>query len=198
MLKITVMAATALNTKVFSRKEYLALEEKSDVKHEFHKGKIIEMPGATANHSRLSFQMGFELLLELRKKDKEFIVLGSDIKILIPGENSIFYADALVVYEKIEYLAGRKDVILNPLIIVEVLSPSTENFDRNGKFMLYKQLPSLKEYVLVKQDRPHVNTFFKDKPGIWLDTVEENLNSTIYLASIDCTLSLNQIYKGIF
>ncbi len=192
------MAATALKTKVFSKKEYLALEEISDIKHEFHNGKIIEMPGGTGNHSRISIQMGFELMLELRKKDKEFIVLGSDIKILIPGENTIFYADALVVYEKMEYHTGRKDVILNPLLIVEVLSPSTEKFDRNGKFMLYKQIPSLKEYVLVNQDRPHINTFFKEKPSTWIDTVEEDLNNTIYLASIDCILSLKQIYKGVF
>ena len=120
------------------------------------------------------------------------------MKILIPNENAIVYADVLVVCEKIEYYADRKDVILNPLLIVEVLSPSTEKFDRNGKFKLYKHIPSLKEYVLVKQERPHINTFFKEKPGAWIDTVEEDLNNTIYLASIDCTLSLKQIYKGIF
>ena len=192
------IAALALTMKEFTEKEYLAMEEISEVKHEFHNGKIIEIPGGTANHSLLSVRMGFELLSELRKKDKNFFVLGSDIKILIPNENSILYADALVVYEKIEYHADRKDVILNPVLIVEVLSPSTEKFDRNGKFMLYKQIPSLREYVLVKQDRPHVNTFFNEKPSLWIDTVEEDLNNTIYLASIDCSLSLKQIYKGIF
>ena len=192
------MAATALKTKVFSKKEYLALEEKSEVRHEFHNGKIIEMPGGTINHSRITAQIISALIVATEKKDKEYIVFSPDMKILIPNENSILYADALVVCEKIEYLAGRKDVILNPVLIVEVLSPSTENFDRNGKFMLYKQLPSLKEYVLVKQERPHINSFFNEKQGVWLDTVEEDLNKTIYLASIDVTLSLKQIYKGIF
>lgn len=95
-------------------------------------------------------------------------------------------------------MKGRTDVILNPILVVEVLSPSTEKYDGTDKFMLYKQLPSLKEYVLVKQEKPHINTFFREKQNTWLDTVEENLSHTIYLASIDCEISLNQVYRGVF
>ena len=192
------MAAVAQKTKLFSIASYLALEEFSEVKHEFHNGKIIEMPGGSALHSRISVQISHALLLALEKNNKEYIVLNSDIKISIPKENRIVYADALVVCEKIEYMKGRTDVILNPILVVEVLSPSTESYDRNDKFMLYKQLPSLKEYVLVKQTSPHINTFFREKPNTWLDTIEENLSNSIYFASIDCEIPLSQIYRGIF
>ena len=192
------MAATALKTKIISIKEYLAFEETSQVRHEFYNGKIIEMPGGSPTHSRLIGRMSHVLISVLEKKDKELVVYTADLKIGIPNANTIVYPDVLVVCEKVELMKGRKDVVINPLLVVEILSPSTEHHDRNDKFMLYKQIPSLKEYVLVKQERPHINTFFRDKPNTWIDTVEENLEKFIYFASIDCEISLAQVYKGIF
>jgi len=133
----------------------------------------------------------------LDEKDKTYFVLSSDTKIQIPEYNHFIYPDAVVVCEKIELYPGNPKAIVNPLLIVEVLSPSTQAYDREGKFLRYKTLPSFKEYVLVRQDKPAVNAIFREKPTVWLDTFAEGLDSLISLKSIGCELSLENIYKGV-
>lgn len=124
-------------------------------------------------------------------------MLSSDTKIQIPEYNHFIYPDAVVVCEKIELYPGNPKAIVNPLLIVEVLSPSAQAYDREGKFLRYKTLPSFKEYVLVRQDKPAVNAIFREKPTVWLDTFAEGLDSLISLKSIGCELSLENIYKGV-
>ena len=190
------MVVVAQSDKYYSIHEYLELESHSSVKHFYYNGKIVEMPGSDVTHNKIAVRIMSELLVALDTKEKEYHVLNSDQKIHIPEYNQFVYPDAVVICEKIEYYPG-SNAIVNPILVVEVLSPSTEAFDRAGKFLRYKTLPSFKEYVLVRQDKPWVSSSFREKPGIWRDTQVESLSESILLPSIDCSLLLSRVYQGV-
>jgi Uma2 family endonuclease len=183
--------------KKFTIEEYLAMEDKAIEKHEFFNGKIIKMAGAKPAHNLIAANILSELNLATQNKTKEYFVLTGDSKIYSPRFNSFLYPDAVVVCEQIEMYPGSSTVITNPLLIVEVLSPSTEEYDRTGKFYAYKRIASFKEYVLVWQTEPSVTASFKIGENAWQDTEAEGLDTSIYLQSIDCTIDLKKIYRGI-
>jgi len=183
--------------KIFSIEEYLSTEDKSTEKHEFFNGKIIKMPGAKPAHNLISGNIITALNIALEIKEKQYFVLTGDSKIYSPRYNSFLYPDAVLICEQIEMYPGSSTVITNPLLIVEVLSPSTEEYDRTGKFYAYKQIESFKEYVLVWQTEPSVTASFKISKNTWQDTEADGLETSIYLQSIDCTIDLKKIYKGI-
>ena len=183
--------------KTYSIAEYLAMEDSSVEKHEFYNGKIITMPGASPIHNLIAVNISTQLSNELEKIESDFLVLNSDTRIHIPKFNYFLYPDAVVVCEGIQLYPGSSTVITNPLLIVEVLSPSTEERDRTYKFSDYKRIPSFKEYVLVTQTIPWVTASFKIGDKTWQDTDAEGLEASIYLKSIDCTIDLKKIYRGI-
>lgn len=180
-----------------SLENYLKREEKSLHKHEFINGIIVPMPGAKAKHNQIAMQLGAALVHGVDDTTPPYIVYNSDMKIYIPLFNHAVYPDAVVVCEAPEYWNGREDIILNPILIVEVLSNSTEDYDRNDKFMKYKTLPSFKEYVLVRQDKYYMETWHQEAPGLWRETIQEDKNGTMYLASLKITIDLKKIYKNI-
>lgn len=180
-----------------SLEHYLDKEARATEKHEFYNGKIVLMPGAKATHSQVAAQFGAALFHNLEDFKTTHIIYNSDMKIYIPLYNHAVYPDAVVVCEAPEYWNGREDMILNPILIVEVLSNSTEGYDRGNKFMKYKTLESFKEYVLVRQDRYHVETWHREAPGLWRETIEEDKTKEIKLASLGISLSLSKIYKNI-
>ena len=183
--------------KIYSIEEYLAMEEKAIEKHEFFNGKIIKMPGAKPAHNLISANIITALNNALEKKEQQYFVLTGDSKIYSSKFNSFLYPDAVVICEQIELYPGSSTVITNPLLIVEVLSPSTEEYDRSGKFYAYKQIDSFKEYVLVWQTEPSVTSSFKVGENTWQDTEANGSGTSIYLRSIDCTIELDKIYRGI-
>ena len=183
--------------KTYSIGEYLTMEDSSIEKHEFFNGRIVKMPGASPIHNLIAVNMTTQLSNELEKIESNFLVLNSDTRIHIPRFNYFLYPDAVVVCEEIELYPGSSTVITNPLLIVEVLSPSTEERDRTYKFSDYKRIPSFKEYVLVTQTIPWVTASFKIGDKTWQDTDAEGLEASIYLKSIDCTIDLKKIYRGI-
>ena len=183
--------------KNYTIKEYLSLEDASVEKHEFYNGKIIKMSGAKPNHNIIAANIIAAFINALEKNEKEYFVLTSDSKIYNARLNSFLYPDAVVICEAIELYPGSETVITNPLLIVEVLSPSTEEHDRTGKFYDYKLIPSFKEYVLVWQTIPSVTASYKIADRTWQDTEAEGLDGSIYLQSIDCSIDLKKIYKGI-
>ncbi len=184
-------------SKTYSIAEYLAMEENSIEKHEFYNGKIVKMSGGKYNHNLIAANIITVLNNTLEEKQQEYAVLGNDMKVYIPRTLSFVYPDAVVVCEKPLFYEDRKDIILNPLLVVEVLSPSTEEYDRKGKFFDYKQIPSFKEYVLVEQDIAFVMASYKIADRTWQDTDADGLDTSIHLQSIDCNISLSKIYKGI-
>lgn len=184
-------------SKTYSIAEYLAMEENSVEKHEYYNGKIIKMSGAKYTHNLIAANIITALNNILEEKQQEYAVLGSDMKVYIPRVLSFVYPDAVVVCEKPLFYEDRKDILLNPLLVVEVLSPSTEEYDRKGKFFDYKQIPSFKEYLLVEQNIAFVTASYKIADRTWQDTEADGVAASIHLKSIDCTISLSKIYKGI-
>ncbi len=185
--------------RLYTLEEYLTLEETSAVKHEFHAGKRIEMPGGTFHHNAIGMNIGYALIQAIDAADKNCHVLSSDMKIFIPEARRALYPDVAVLCEAPAFHADRRDMLLNPLLIVEVLSESTEAYDRGKKFHAYATLPAFREYVLIAQDKPMVEALYLQNPAenLWKRSVAEGLEATLTLYSINCTIALRDVYKRI-
>ena len=155
--------------KIYTIEEYPAMDDASVEKHEFYNGKVVKLSGAKPTHNIIDANIITELVLGTQNKPKEYFVLTSDSKIYNPRYNSSLYPDAVVICEAIELYPGSSTVITNPFLIVEVLSSSTEQHDRTGKFYYYKMLPGFKEYVLVWQTIPSVTASYKIGDRTWKD-----------------------------
>lgn len=198
-------AMTFVETQFYTPEEYLAREEKASFKSEYIDGQIIPMNGedirvgdtlAMAGGSvRHSVNLNWAIR-EMTTK-KECIGLESNVKVEIQCGKQYFYPDAMVVCGKVEFAKNQTDTIVNPMLIVEVLSPATELFDRNKKFAAYRTLPSLREYVLIYQDEPQIEAFFKENEKTWRYTVARGLDDTIRLFSLECDLALRDIYEKV-
>jgi Uma2 family endonuclease len=175
-----------ISEKVHSLEEYLAMEARSRTKHEFYNGKIVLMADNKYAHNLIAMNSGSELRYLVRSLPQEFIVLSSDQKIYIPAVNDAVYPDAVVICEVPEFWNGREDLLLNPILIVEVLSKSTAKYDRTGKFLLYNQIPSFREYVLIEQKKAHIESWFRLTPDsdTWDKTTQTDLNKSLLLRSL--------------
>lgn len=179
--------------------EYVEREATSTIKHEFHHGKLTEMAGGTPRHAQISLNFGTFLNLCLFKKAERFIAYSSDAQIYIPDLDKSLYADASVVKEEAVLFQHYKALIINPLLIIEVLSEGTADYDRNKKFELYQKIPTFKEYVLVHQDQPKVEVYYckNGKRNVWMYSFATGLDQSIKLQSVGCTLKLKDIYTKI-
>lgn len=192
------MIATITQKRLFTVEEYLAFEESKQEKYEFHQGKLKKIPGGTLNHNKIAANIIFAIKQELRKSKRKYHVATSDMKIWIEAYNHIVYPDVVIICEKVEYYNNRKDIITNPLLIVEVLSSSTKNYDLSGKFEKYQTLSALKEYVLVEQTLPAVIAYHREEEDLWRVQRSHDLeNGEIHLKSIDCKIALTDIYEMI-
>jgi Uma2 family endonuclease len=193
------MTAAFVQTRIWTLDEYIEQEEVSETKHEFHNGKLIEMAGGTYNHSRIGTNISTLLNMHLFSKNKGLGVCNSDIKIHISQINKTVYPDSCIIIEPPQFHEKKKHLVTNPLLIVEVLSKGTEQYDRGEKFQLYKKLPTFREYVLISQYQPLIEIFYlKDaKNGIWQYRQAEGLESSIKLQTIGCTLKLKDVYINI-
>jgi Uma2 family endonuclease len=183
--------------KEYSLAEYLAREERSVHKHEFYNGKIVKMAGAKYWHNLVATNAMSELKMQLKGASRPLRVLNSDQRIYIPNNNFGVYPDALVVCEPPVFWENREDLITNPLLIVEVLSRSTAEFDRTGKFFLYQELTSFQEYVLIDPREMLVESWFKLSATTWDKTKCTEMQQSIEFRSIGVTLSLSDIYDGV-
>jgi Uma2 family endonuclease len=183
--------------KTYTLEKYLVREERALHKHEFHNGKIIRMPGGKAKHSEISTNITHAIKLDIKNLDKKYRVYNSDLKIYVEAENKALYPDALVICEAPQYWNGREDLITNPLLIVEVASKSTKGYDRGDKFMSYRKLDSFQEYVLVSQDEPFVEVFFRQEKSTWNISDAKGLGETIYFHTLGINISLSDIYENI-
>lgn len=170
-----------LADKFYSPEEYLSLEEKARSKSEFFQGRVFLMAGGSANHNRICGNAFLLLSLALRQSSGE--VFTSDIRILVQSSGLYTYADAAVVCGAIEFAPGRDDTIVNPILLVEVLSPTTRNYDRGDKFELYRGLDSLQTYLIIEQSRTYVELHQKQPDGSWqlqtFSSPEQSLSITI-------------------
>lgn len=171
--------------------ERAALESRS----EYLDGEVFAMTGASLEHNTIVMNIGRELSIQL--KGHPCRVYANDMKVLIRSANVGTYPDLVAYCGEPELLDDRRDVPLNPGLIVEVLSDSTKAYDREGKFALYRQVPSLREYLLVSQDRVRVECYRRGTDDHWPLTDYVRLEDRIPLKSLDCTLVLAEIYDKV-
>lgn len=183
--------------KIFTLEAYLHREERSTRKHEFFDGEIKPMPGAKFTHNLLASNILAELHSALKSQKPQYHVLNSDMKIRIEDYNLVVYPDSLVICDGPAYFQDREDVITNPLLIVEVLSPSTEKRDREDKFVYYRSLPSFREYVLVSQQMHLVDTYYKERDDFWRLTPFEGLDKEVLFRSLDVRIPMTDIYRNV-
>jgi Uma2 family endonuclease len=184
--------------KVYTFEEYLRREEKALERHEFYNGQIIKVMGGTDVHSAISANIIAALKWAVRPLlNRKFLIYDSNLKIRIEASDIGVYPDALVICEQPQFWNNRRDIITNPLLIVEVLSPSTQSYDKLGKFELYKQIPSFQEYVLVNTDDFGVETRFQEETDLWRIKKHTNANDTIALRSLGTSISMADVYEHI-
>lgn len=191
------MTAILETTQLFTLEEYLRMEEHATEKHTFENGKIKIMPGRTANHNEISANAITALSNAVRQLALKFRVFSSDMKIRIPYNNKILYPDTLVIAEKPEFYEARKDIITNPLLIVEVISPSSEAGDRGSKFHDYRTITTFKEYLLLRQDEAFATLATRQSNDLWRMTDIQGLDQRIQLESIGCTINMADLYFNI-
>ena len=187
------MSSAAVQT-YLTPEEYLAWERKSDTKHEYLGGEIIAMSGASYRHTLITMNISGELYIQLKEETCE--VHTNDIRVRTSPEISYFYPDILVVCGEPRFEDNVFDTLLNPIVLVEVLSPSTEAYDRGEKFEHYQQFTSLREYILVSQDEVQVE-HHRQQHAEWQPTEFRSLEDVLSLTSIDCKLSLEDIYRRV-
>ena len=170
--------------------EYLAAERASELRHEYLRGEVWAMAGGTPEHARLALAVGAELRAAVR--GRPCVVFSSDLRVRIQDTDRATYPDVTVVCGERRAPDDDPDAVTNPIVLVEVLSDSTEQADRGEKFAHYRRIPSLREYVLVSQDAPRVEVFRRQPDG-WL-LVEAGPGGSVVLESIGATLLVDEIY----
>ena len=179
--------------RLFTEEEYLSLEDEALEKSEFFQGRIYAMSGGSSNHSVISLNAAVALSIALRKKP--CIVYNSDFRVKIPQANLYTYPDiSIACGSPLIYTFKNTQTLTNPSLILEVLSPSTEKYDRTAKFESYKLIPTLTDYLLIAQDREKVEHFVRQTDNSWSCTVSEGLEATVKIASLECELLLSEIY----
>ena len=186
------MGQKALST--YSYQEYLEIENNSDQKWEFHDGFITAMAGGTPEHSQISVNITRAFGNAIESAKKPCITYGSDLKIHVEASRRSFYPDASVVCEKPERAENDKHAIVNPILVLEVLSDSTAEMDRGTKFTHYRKIPTLKEYVLVSQTEAKVDTYYRLDSGAWEIHTIEGVESVVKLKSLGVDISMQAIY----
>ena len=201
------MATPAAQTRL-TPEEYIAFERKAlptgeIIRHEYINGELIAMSGASREHNLITGNIFGELRTLLRGSECE--TYANEMRVSTPTTTSYFYPDVVVVCEELRFENDVFGTLLNPIILVEVFSPSTEVYDRREKFAHYRQLPSLQEYVLVAQDKVLVEHHRRqEKPGTapttgkdWIFTDFQKLEESLSLTSIHCVLPLQEIYERV-
>lgn len=179
-----------------SPEEYLRIERDSDVRTEYLNGQIYMMSGASRQHGKIVTNLVRELSTHLLDEPCE--VHSHDMRVHIPNVRAYFYPDVVIGCDEFELTDEIDDHLINPLIIIEVLSPSTEGMDRGKKFNAYQQVPSLREYILVSQDEPLISRYTRQDGNLWLLSTLRGLDALLEFTSIACTLPLDRIYLKVF
>jgi Uma2 family endonuclease len=177
-----------------TEEEYLRLDRAAETKSEFVDGEIFAMSGGSFPHSILAVKWMGELLSKLRGRN--CVVFNSDERVRTPGSGSYVYPDVSVVCGKPQSHRASDDILTNPVVVIEVLSPSTEDYDRGKKFALYREIASLQDYLLVHSDEVHVESFTRQPEG-WLLREYRGAEAAVPIASIDCAVLLGDVYAGV-
>ncbi len=194
-----VQKAMAIKPKPYlTPEEYLAFEREADVKHAYYDGEIFAFAGASREHNLIAGNVYAALHAQLRKRPCE--VYPSDMRVRVSPTGLYTYPDVTVVTvvcEEARFDDEQADTLLNPTVIVEVLSPSTEDYDRGGKFEQFRKLESVQEYVVIAQDRVHVERHARQEDNQWLLSETDSIDDVIALPSIGCRLAVADLYEKV-
>ncbi len=189
------MIAQVQEKRTYSPEEYLELEIQSETRNEYINGEIIPMSGATPNHNRITGNFYAALNFALKRKPYEVFV--ADQRLWIPRKRIYTYPDIVLVQGALELQEGRKDTITNPLIIVEVLSKSTGNYDQTDKFAAYRTIPSFQEYILIDQYSFRIEHYVKTEPRKWMFQEYDESDVSLHLSSISFEIALTDLYDKV-
>ncbi len=189
------MTLASSQPKPYTAEDYLALEVESDIRSEYRNGEIVPMTGGTPEHNKIASALNALLWFGLR--GQPYSVFITDQRLWIPAVDLYTYPDGMVIANPVELKPGRKDTVINPLLLVEVLSDSTQSYDRGDKFEAYRTISTVREYLLIDQSRPHVEQFIKQSEHQWLFTEYSGLDTQVSLSSVPVELSLKDLYEGV-
>lgn len=186
--------SAVLTPAYYTAEEYLTLERSASCKSEFHDGQIYAMTGASRAHNLITFNLARELGIQLKKRPCEAYI--NDMRVKAVEARSYHYPDIVVACGAPQFEDAHVDTLLNPTLLIEVLSPSTEAYDRGGKFAHYRKIPTLSEYLLVAQDQPSIERYQR-QGDVWILTEAVGLDAVVPMESIGCMLSLREVYDKV-
>ncbi|GGA19478.1 Uma2 family endonuclease [Okeania sp. KiyG1] len=181
--------------KNYTPTEYLNFEINSQQRQEYINGEIISITGGTPNHNQIS--LNFSAALNFSLKNQSYRVFVADQRLWIPNKSIYTYHDVMVTSGELQLQTGRKDTILNPLIIAEVLSKSTRNYDKDEKFAAYRTIPTFQEYLLIDQYTMQVEQYYKTAQKQWIFSEYNEASETISLNSISFQITMADIYNKV-
>ncbi|WP_416674491.1 Uma2 family endonuclease [Egbenema bharatensis] len=184
-----------LEAKNYTVEEYFELELKSESRNEYRSGEVFPMTGGTPAHNRISGNLYIALSLSLRRKPYE--AFHVDQRLWIPERNLYTYPDVVVVEKPIQLQTGRTDTIVNPCFIAEVLSKSTQDYDRGEKFVAYRTIENFQEYLLIDQYRIHVEHYVKTAAHQWLLSEYNDPAVTLSFNTFECQVQIADLYENI-
>ena len=195
------MMTTEIATKYYTIAEYLELEDRSEARHEFQNGNLKEMAGGILPHNAVKLRLGGRLDQMLESKNIPHMVLNSDTKVRIEAANQFVYPDLTISDGTPEYYtapegAVRRDIIINPLVIIEVLSEGTRDYDKGEKFDLYCTIPGFREYVLIEPETVWVKSMYLQDPvnSLWKHEILTEKDANLTIHSLNLSLPLNDLY----
>ena len=175
--------------------DYFAFEEASTTKHEFHDGEVFAMAGANREHNVIGRNLAIELGLSLRGGPCQLFL--SDQRLEANSRGTYVYPDLLIVCDKPEYTSANRNTLNNPKVVVEILSDSTELYDRTTKFRFYKSIASVREYVLISQGEPRIESYVRGDDGTWTIKDFFGLDVMLELQTVPARLPMAAIYEGV-
>ncbi len=185
----------ATEQRYYTPEEYLDLETAADYKSEYIDGQIIPMAGGSTNHNRIALNLSADLNISFRRQPYETFM--GDVRLWIPQRRIYAYPDVMIIEGEPEYFQNRTDTILNPILIVEVLSKGTKGYDRESKFGSYRTIPSFQEYLLIDQTRIHVERFSKTGTKQWSFYEYDESDEAISLEKVPFQISLADLYNKV-
>ncbi|QIR38480.1 Uma2 family endonuclease [Tolypothrix sp. PCC 7910] len=179
----------------YTPEEYLEIEEKAEYKSEYRDGEIVPMTGGTTNHNKIAGN--FYAYLKFALKGKNYDVYIGDVRLWIPRYRQHTYPDVMVIEGEPIYTGTSTTTVMNPLLIAEVLSKSTKNYDQGDKFLYYRSIPEFQEYILIDQYQYHVMQYVKTAASQWSFTEIEGESATLSLQTVDFQIELHDLYEKV-
>ncbi len=179
----------------YTPEEYLALEETAEFKSEYHDGEIIPMTGGTTNHNQIAGN--FYAYCKLAMKRQNYQIFIGDVRLGLPRFRRYVYPDVMIIEGKPVYDGSGQTTVTNPLVIIEVLSKSTRNYDKGDKFYFYRSIPEFREYILIDQERYHVEQYAKTAENKWLLTEYDGQEAVLAMTAVSLEIPLVDLYEGV-